>query len=223
MNIVGVLPMAGTGSRLGMPFHKSLSPTFRKNGEIVPLYRHSYERLLTVTKDVFFVVSPEGSRDVCLASLPGRVITKKTRGESPSSIAFAANECLGDWIALALPDTIWEPQDAFLRASELLDESIDGVLMTFNAPANIVDKVVSDGEFVNRVSQKSNESNYVKGWGAFIAKASRLAEWTDELPISEHLNRMMLKSIHFDGEYNDLGTPNRYRDALERVLLAKWR
>jgi len=36
MRIVGVMPMAGAGSRLGLPFHKALAPTFMADGQMVP-------------------------------------------------------------------------------------------------------------------------------------------------------------------------------------------
>ena len=72
MRIVGVLPMAGDGLRLGLPFPKALAPTLTVQG-IVPLYRHAYERLQIVTDRILFIVSPQALGDPCMAGLPGEM------------------------------------------------------------------------------------------------------------------------------------------------------
>lgn len=214
MNIVGVLPMAGTGSRLGLPFHKALTPTFDVDGRIIPLYEHARRRLLRVTNDIVAVLSPEGDRDTCLDNLPMPRLVKTTRGESPTSLAFAAQANPGTWMAMAFPDTIWYPENGFVKAhAVLLDESLDGVLLTFGSPGSMLDEVrtSSTGLVTNIIQKSRHRTDEVQGWGAFIVRSDAVAEWTDDGYISDNLERLKLKTCFLGNGYSDLGDPLRYR------------
>ncbi len=143
--IVGILPMAGSGSRLGLPFPKPLAPTITREG-IVPLYRHAFDRLRQVTREVVLVVPP--NPDPCLGDLPGTWVRKPLRGELPSSLAVVAKNYPPDTLcAVALPDSVWFPLAGFQRlVTRYLTEPspIDGVLGLFVGPTDVLDGVRVD-------------------------------------------------------------------------------
>ena len=220
MRIVGVLPMAGSGSRLGLPFHKSLAPTFDDHGQVVPLFRHAYERLSFITEHIVSVLAPAGALDPCMLAIPRPVLVKKEPGESPSSIALAASQFPGSWLAMVFPDSIWYPKDGLKTAVDVLSQygdEIDGVLVDFMAPGNMLDTVLTEDGYVRAIMQKAKEhTSLVEGWGAFIVKSDLAVNWDDRLYLSDNLQKMRLRTVLLDGPYRDLGTPEAYREELRR-------
>lgn len=220
MRIVGVLPMAGTGSRLGLPFHKSLSPTFDEHGQVVPLFRHAYERLSFITEHIVSVLSPAGAVDPCMLAIPRPVLVKIEPGESPSSIALAASQFPDSWLAMVFPDSIWYPKDGLKTAVAVLaqyEDEIDGVLVDFMAPGNMLDTVHTEDGYVRSIVQKTKgQTSLVEGWGAFIVKSNLAVDWDDQLYLSDNLQKMRLRTVLLDGPYRDLGTPQSYREELRR-------
>jgi hypothetical protein len=213
MGIVGVIPMAGDGLRLGLPFPKALAPTLTRDG-IVPLYRHAYDRLHFVTDRILFVVGPKALDDPCLASLPGEVIPKRERGELPSSLRLAGEQTDGDdLLAIALPDTIWEPIDGFVRVCEAATRSRDGALGLFPGDGRELDRVTTTGDQVTCVSlhAAAGAAGFdVIGWGIVAMRAASARNLSDDAPLAEQLNRMDLRAVELTGPYRDLGTPERY-------------
>lgn len=209
MRIIGVMPMAGNGTRFGMPFHKALAPSVTEEGYLVPLWRQAYHRLMHVSEEVITVLSPAGAKDPCLRDVPNPIVKDKV-GESPTSIAFAAARYPNSWIAMAFPDTIWSPRNGFHQALPLL-EGADGVLLTFKGRADRVDEVISEGDWVVDIIQKQKgDDREVEGWGAFIVQSDIAATWTDNGYISDNLAEMSLRKLLLPGEYLDLGTPESY-------------
>jgi hypothetical protein len=220
MRIVGVLPMAGSGSRLGLPFHKSLAPTFDEHGRIIPLYQHAYDRLSCITDEIVCVLSPAGDRDPCMSEIPKPVLVKTESGESPSSIALVASAYPGTWLAMVFPDSIWYPKDGLKKAVDVLSQygdAIDGVLVNFRAPGNMLDSVITADGYVQSIIQKAKErTSSVEGWGAFIVKSEVAVDWDDRLYLSDNLERLTLRTVLLEGPYRDLGTPESYRQELHR-------
>ncbi|HEY5996456.1 MAG TPA: hypothetical protein VIU29_05505 [Candidatus Deferrimicrobiaceae bacterium] len=220
MRVVGVMPMAGNGSRLGVPFHKALTPIPTGMNEIWPLWRFAHDRLSVITDDIVSVVSPEGMVDPCMRDVPGKVV-KHTGTESPSSIAYGAQASRADWLAMVFPDTIWQPRDALGKAYEemLRYPEAEGILACWQAPGTMLDQVIVDRNgWVEHISQKHAErTERVTGWGAFIIRRPAAAIFSDTGFISDNLARLRLRTISFPGGiYDDVGTPEQYRRALER-------
>lgn len=183
MNIVGVIPMAGDGLRLGLPFPKALAPTLTRDG-IVPLYRHAYDRLRVVTDRILFVVGPKALDDPCMASLPGEAILKHERGELPSSLRLAGEHVDGDdLLAIALPDTVWEPMDGFSRVCEAATGSCDGALGLFPGDGRQLDRVSTTGDRVTCVSlhAAADAAGFdVIGWGIAALRAAAARSLSDD-------------------------------------------
>ncbi len=147
--------MAGSGSRLGLPFPKPLAPTITRDG-IVPLYRHAYDRLRQVARRIILVLPPDN--DPCANDLPGQHVHKTVRGELPSSISYAVDGLHPDTLcAVALPDSVWFPASGFQRlvVRYLTEPSpIDGVLGIFEGPSDVLDPVELDGQgFVTAIEK----------------------------------------------------------------------
>ena len=212
--IVGVMPMAGNGSRSGLWFHKALAPTFGRNGEFpVPLWRHAYDRLAEIADPIIHVLSREGFADRCLDGIPGDLIVKPERGEAPSTVATAARDHPGAWLALAFPDSIWSG-----HWPALMDD-LDGYLLCWHGDGAVMDQViVSEHGFVDGIRQKSPDraGQIILGWGAFVIRADIAATWRDDAGrLSDHLERIpRLRAVTMPGRYLDLGTPEAYADHL---------
>lgn len=212
MSILGVVPMAGSGSRLGMPFHKALSPTLTDFG-IQPLYTHAFDRLRRIADDVVFVLADDS--DPCLESLPGPIVLKRDRGELPSTIAMAAEMARPkDLVAVALPDSIFYPEHAFEVLKDRLRFHVfdRGVLGLFRGDASILDEVELDkADRVLSVTPHGTEpGRMVMGWGCLLVRAEFLAGLTDERPLGPQLGDLLLDSVYLGSRYYDLGTPDRY-------------
>lgn len=211
--VIGVLPMAGTGSRLGLPFPKALAPTILRDGSLRPLYHHAWARLCAVTTNVVFVVPAEP--DPCFDRLPGTVLRKTERGELPSSIAIAAAILPPDEIvAVALPDAIWFPYDGMAQVvGELERSGRDAVLGLFTGSSHLLDAVHHDGSRVTRIARHEDPPapvHQVTGWGCFAARAGALARVTDDEPLGPQLARLDTGYVPLGASYVDLGTPERY-------------
>lgn len=215
-SIVGVLPMAGSGSRLGLPFHKALAPTLTPAG-VEPLYAHAYDRLRRVADRIVFVLSAEGDRDPCLDGLPGERYVKTVRGELPTSLAMVSKYLHPDTlVAVALPDSMWWPADGF---SALVRECgrrqpLDGVLGLFRASSHVLDRVTigADGLVgdITRHADPPAPEEEVAGWGALVASAGCLRGLRDDHPLAPQLAEYRFAAHDFATPYFDLGTPERY-------------
>lgn len=208
--------MAGSGTRLGMPFHKALSPTLTPDG-ILPLYAHARRRLDMVARETMMVISPEMTRDPCLRDLPGTLVVKEAQGELPSSLAFAARNLAPDTLcAVALPDSIWYPVDGFARLVAALATGparVRCVLGLFSGSSHVLDEVtVVDGwvSAVTRHDAPPVPERTVDGWGCLIARADLLAGLADDRPLGPQLGAADCQAVHLEGPYVDLGTPERY-------------
>lgn len=215
--------MAGQGSRLGMPFHKALAPTFTPDG-IRPLYWHAYRQLRDARVDeVRFVLPPcGGDEDPCLTSLYGlgRVLEKQPeRGELPSTLAFAARDLHPDDLCVvALPDGIITSPRLVARLIATHDaiearRPVDGTLALFRGPANVLDEVVVDaaGNARDIVPHGDDDRTEVWGWGCFVANAGVLKGLDDSRRLGAQLAEYAFAGRHLGGRYYDLGTPARYR------------
>jgi molybdopterin-guanine dinucleotide biosynthesis protein A len=219
-DILGILPAGGLGSRLGMPFQKVLAPTFTHEG-IKPLYWHAERRLRRITDSVAFIIDPE-ARSV-FGEKPGRVLITRqgeAKGNVTGEVARVA-ELAGElWttLAIALPDSVWFPEDALETALKYHAESKNDItLLTMDAECTMLDHVVEeDIIYVETHHDSSCETSTTwNGWFAVLAKREVIADWEGELSWAANINKSVdvhqMGQSHFEnGEYYDLGTPERY-------------
>jgi len=214
--VVGLLPMGGNGTRLGLPFPKSLAPTITNDG-IVPLYVHSLRRLQEVAPVVYAAVNANTCR--CLRrSLDGqnvRAIEVEEQPSLPKALSQAAKIILGDvgrdvWIAVALPDSIWNVHEGVSLRNVVDAVREDGALALFMAGADELDNVVAVGNKVMSVTTKQpGDTGMVRGWGAFVIRAKAMLAFNDKEKDGPQLGKLDM-GWAFLGHSIDLGTPDRY-------------
>lgn len=223
VSILGVLPLAGSGSRLGLAFHKALAPLF-VGQRMTHLVEFSIERLGRVCEETVAVTSPEARFAFPAQHFGLKEVVKLNPGELPSSVAVAAQYAIDEGhthIALSLPDTIWWPEDGFELLVEALDPATDGVLGLFEGDARLLDRVTTRGDRVQAVSLHESEHampSRVTGWGCFILRAESARHFTDENPLAMQLATLNLGWRMLSSDYSDLGTPLRYTEAFQRLL-----
>lgn len=215
-DVIGLLPMGGQGTRLGMPFPKPLAPTITTSG-IVPVYHHTLNHLRGVTNRIFAIVNSQ--TDACLRrSLNEQGITELSidapalPGALGVAGAWLASEFGGDTlIAAALPDSIWMLAHGRSMADVVAKARGDGALALFMAGSDELDDVLVGEDRVLSVTTKSPAAGMgtVRGWGAFVVRAGALATFTDKEKDGPQLGRLDM-GWEFLGDYVDLGTPERY-------------
>jgi hypothetical protein len=231
MRILGVLPLAGSGVRLGAEFHKSLMPfPVEGNTELRPIVDFSIERLKLVSDEIVAVLSSESIHAFPAERFDVTPLHKTQQGEASSSVSFAAEYAVNNefsHIAVSLPDTFWEPLDGFVSLrNHLLTRSIDnldGVLGLFLGDPTMLDQVVMDAEHnVSQISTRSGNSDESQrgwGWGCFILSAEKAKAFSDDCSWAENLMKSKVSGLKLPGRYFDIGSPPRYINALKSVLL----
>lgn len=227
MRILGVLPLAGSGTRLGAKFHKALMP-IPFEGKLKPVVEFSIDRLRIICDDIVAVTSPDSQYPFPTEEFQLPNLVKESQGEFATSFALAAafaRENGFTHIAASLPDTLWFPEDAFrdLVNTLLEDEGgLDGVLGLFHGDKRMLDEV----EFNFETGHVSNIRIHLRdaepysegwGWGIFILRVEKAIGLNDVTTFAEQLKSMKLSSCRLDGTYMDIGTPERYRRAINLI------
>lgn len=225
MKILGVLPLAGSGVRLGAHFHKSLMP-FPLNGTIVPIVQTSITRLNLVTEQIVSVVSVDSRFPFPSSEFGLQPLEKESQGELPTSVRRAAEHAIENGfshIAVSLPDTYWTPENAFQLLVDELERNVelDGALGLFHGDLRMLDAVHTKGDtnIVESVTLHLNQSHepvFGFGWGVFVLTAECATKLSDELPLADQLTDLRLAAVALEGEYFDIGTPDRYFEAVKR-------
>ena len=215
-DIIGLMPMGGNGTRLGMPFPKPLSPTITESG-IVPLYHHTLAELRKVTERIFAIVN--STTDGCLLRALDEDFVETLWIEAPAlpgALGRAGEMLAAEFgkdtlIATILPDAIWRCNRDRGLADVVAAVKEDGALALFMAGSDQLDNVILDGDRVLRVDTKrpNGGMGMVKGWGAFVVRAGALATFTDAEKDGPQLGKLKM-GWAFLGSYVDLGTPERY-------------
>jgi hypothetical protein len=217
MKVVGLMPMAGMGVRLGMPFPKLLAPIIVGDGVVAPLYYHALGHLRVVANPIYAVISSQVDPSLprSLEAAGVETIPKHTPGEICSSFAHGARHIIqghgrDTLIAVVLPDSIWKLDPS--RSMQDVVEAVrgDGALALFSSRADELDIVVTDGPRVQSVTTKvEGATGTIQGWGGFVIRAPALARFTDAEKDGPQLGRLDMGWSHI-GQYHDLGTPERY-------------
>lgn len=211
MAVVGLIPAAGLGTRLGLD--AGSKELVEVGGRRVMDYL--VERLRAVTEEIVVVTRPD-KHDVIQhsRSLGLRVV----EGE-PSSVSASLLLGLGeaDTVLFGFPDTIWEPVDGFVRLVDALAEA-DAVLGVFESEEpERSDVVALDGDRVEAVDVKPAEPRCNLIWGCAAARADALVglDRHDQpgLLFHELAEEGRVRAVRFPGEMIDVGTPA----ALERA------
>jgi glucose-1-phosphate thymidylyltransferase len=193
METVGLLPCAGKGTRLGMPFSKEMFPDVH-NENYRPIIMYTIEAMKRAgIKHIIITVNPNKT-DLLNYLGNGKqfgidltVCIHPVAKSLPESLNEAYHLIKDKKVVFAMPDTVIEPLDFLKNALEYHNKNHNsdvtlGCFKTDNPTS--VSVVEFDGELITNVIEKPKETNLDHMWGMMV--------WN---PIfSENLNEFCLTS-----------------------------
>jgi len=238
--IVVLVPAAGKGMRLGLPYPKELYPVIRDN-HYKPISQFVLNNLTeTGLEHVVFVINEtkhqligyfgDGHRFGCNISY---VVQEPvdSQGESTSpGLAHALDSAYhltqGKTVFFGMADTIMQPKNVFDSAYKAASPEDDVVLILFttNRPEKFGMVRMDDDNRVLEIVDKPMETDLTEMWGAIIWNAKfndYLHDCIRRQGISDFaqiMNDAIASGMHFrgvhivDGIYIDLGT---YEEIME--------
>lgn len=233
-NLIGLIPAAGRGERLQLPFPKELYPV-NWNGSFKPVSQYIVENLTSAgVYHIVFVINAtkhqlidyfgNGSRFNCRISY----VVQETRGVENSStspgLAHAIDAAFhltqNKTVFFGMPDTIMEPPDIFAQAHQDAsseEEAVLGVFHTAEPQKFGAVKLNPDGS-IGWIEDKREGTPLTEMWG-FIIWRSNFTEYLHQrvregesdfgVILNDAIARRGMKFRGHrvaEGKYLDLGT-----------------
>lgn len=230
--VVGIIPAAGQGLRLGLPYPKELYPIIRHN-RYKPVAQHTLENMTKAgVSHIIFVINEtkhqllgyfgDGHRFNCHISYVVQERTGRTGDCSPGlSQALDAGYHLtrGKTVAFGMADTIIRPLDVYARMMQAMGTGDDAVLALFDTgePEKFGMVDWADG-LVRRVVDKPEVTDLRQMWGcilwrpAFTEHLHTCLQRGHPTDFADIMNQALLDGLVFrglsfkSGAYLDLGT-----------------
>lgn len=188
MNVWGIVPAAGSGSRMQpLAFSKELLPVGTR-------MEQGIERPRAISEYIVERMVAGGATRICFVISPGKSDILDYYGGSvfsadvfyavqpkPAGLCdaiFRATPLIADedWVMVGLPDTIWFPQDGLAR---LPADPLSFLLFPVDEP-RFFDAVVADVDgIVQEVQVKSADARTHWIWGAFRMSGKTMRELRD--------------------------------------------
>ena len=237
---VGLIPAAGRGVRLGLPYPKELYPIIREN-RYKPVSQFVLDNLVgSGVTDIVFVINEtkhqllgyfgDGRRFGCNIAYAVQENGTSTDQSTSPGLAHALDSAYhlvrGKTVFFGMADTIMEPHDVFGRAWHAAGSEADVVLVLF--PTTRPEKfgmVRKDGaDRVLEVVDKPRQTTLTEMWGCIIWR-SRFTEHLHACVRKRGVSdfaRILNEAIGLgmrvrgysvtDGSYADLGTYEEIRE-----------
>lgn len=221
MNIIGVIPAAGYGTRL-QPLNCS-KEVYPVHGR--PVMDYLIERMRAVSPtDIRVVTRPEKTDVAENARRHGATVVEARPATLADSFATGIGDAdPADVILLGYPDSIWQPVDGYVAVIRLLDQGFEAALGLFRpreADLPRYETVIADGAGVVREIEfkpKFPRSPWI--WGCAAARATALqglkAQVEPGLYFDAMARRGLVGSIVLSDSYVDMGTHDGLAHALE--------
>ncbi len=245
--LIGVIPAAGKGVRLGLPYPKELYPIIRNN-RYKPVAQYILENLVTSgVGHVVFVVNEtkhqligyfgDGSRFGCHISYVVQEIREDNQRSTSPGLAHALDSAYhltqGKTVLFGMPDTIITPKNAFellLRNAGSADDVILGIFNTSHPEKGGMVEKGEDGHVV-RIVDKPRHNPMNNTWGIiawrprftdFLHEAIYVKEMGDfaEVMNSAIAAGFILRGVETGGSFTDLGTYDEIEE-LEKKYRAR--
>lgn len=222
-DVVGVIPAAGSGSRLGIDGSKEVVEVGGR-----PIIAHLLDRLASAGIDEAVIVLRAGKEDIpaALAGNDAVPLAYVTIDESPSELdsVAAGVATVEGVVALGYPDVLFEPDDAYAALLERLRETgADLVLGIFpTTTPDRVDMVALDdaGRPVEVVIKQPDRglrySWSIAVWGprfGALLVDTAVEQLAEEASVGDVVQAaigagLAVEAVRFDdGAYLDVGTP----------------
>lgn len=238
--MIGLIPAAGKGVRLGLPYPKELYPVIRNN-HYKPISQFVLSNMTTAGLDhIIFVINEtkhqligyfgDGHRFGCNISY---VVQEQQNGSGKSTSPGLANALdaayhliQGKTVFFGMADTIMQPTDVFKQAYEAASTDDDVILVLF--PTEHPEKFgmvrTNADNQVEEIIDKPSKTELKNMWGCIIWRSrftEHLHECVNQKGISDFayiMNSAITAGFHFrgfyvtEGVYIDLGT---YEEIME--------
>lgn len=239
-DVIGLVPAAGRGVRLGLPYPKELYPIIRQN-RYKPVSQFVLDSLVSSgVEHVVFVVNEtkhqlmgyfgDGSRFGCHLSYVVQESGGTEAASTSPGLAHALDSAYhlvrGRTVCFGMADTIMEPRDVFARAAAAAGADADVVLVLF--PTTRPEKfgmVRADAERrVIEVIDKPRATDLTLMWGCIIWRArftEHLHQCVREQGVTDFAKvingaisaGMTVRAFPvLEGSYMDLGTYEEIRE-----------
>jgi glucose-1-phosphate thymidylyltransferase len=238
--LIGLVPAAGKGVRLGLPYPKELYPVIRNN-HYKPISQFVLNNLTNAgLQHIVFVVNEtkhqlmgyfgSGQRFGCnISYVVQEVIEGRTKSTSPGlahALDAAYHLTSGKTVFFGMADTLMLPADVFSRAHKAARPEDDVVLCLFTTerPEKFGMVKMNEEMQVLEIVDKPSQTDLTEMWGCMIWRPSfteYLHNCVYEHGISDFArimnnairDGMKFKGIHMkDGSYIDLGTYEEIAD-----------
>jgi glucose-1-phosphate thymidylyltransferase len=237
---IGLIPAAGKGVRLGLPYPKELYPVIRDN-HYKPISQFVLNNLTTAgLEHIVFVINEtkhqligffgDGRRFGCHISY---VVQESTNGIGESTspgLAHALDSAnhltQGKTVFFGMADTIMQPDDVFSRAYDASQPEDDVILVLFTTerPEKFGMVRMDQTNRVLGIVDKPGQTDLTEMWGSIIWRP-RFTEYLHDCVFHQGISdfaRIMnngiadgirFRGVHMDaGVYIDLGT---YEEIME--------
>lgn len=238
--IIGLIPAAGKGVRLGLPYPKELYPIIQNN-HYKPIAEFVLDNLITASiEHVIFVVNEtkhqlmgyfgSGQRFGCHVSyVIQERIEQNNRSTSPGlahALDSAYHLARNKTVFFGMADTIMQPGDIYADAIRSSAPTDDAILILFETakPEKFGMVKLDDQDRVMEIVDKPSQTNLEEMWGAIIWRprfTEHLRDCVQNQGISDFariMNSAISGGMRFrgyhvtDGVYIDLGT---YEEIME--------
>ena len=239
-DLVGLVPAAGKGVRLGLPYPKELYPVIRDN-HYKPISQFVVNNLVVAeVQHIVFVINEtkhqligffgNGHRFGCQISYVVQESSNDISGSTSPGLAHALDSAYhltrDKTVYFGMADTIMQPKDVFVRARAAAFEEDDVVLILFSTehPEKFGMVCMDSDHRVLEIVDKPKETDLKEMWGCIIWNpkfTEYLHESVNYRMISDFAQIMnnaiqdglRFRGVHIvDGVYIDLGT---YEEIME--------
>jgi glucose-1-phosphate thymidylyltransferase len=239
-DMVGLIPAAGRGVRLGLPYPKELYPVIRDN-RYKPISQfvvnnmtvagiHHIVFVINETKHQLVGFFGDGHRFNCqLSYVVQEQRTPEGKSTSPGlsdALDSAYHLIRGKTVCFGMADTIMQPEDIFKRGLEsaLPDDDVILMLFTTERPEKFGMVRIDRDWSVLEIVDKPKQTDLTEMWGCmiwrprfteYLHESVRVKDISDFAVIMNNAIRAGFKyrGVHIkDGVYIDLGTYEEIAD-----------
>lgn len=238
--LIGLIPAAGKGVRLGLPYPKELYPVIRNN-HYKPISQFVVDNLTNAgLEHIVFVVNEtkhqlmeyfgSGQRFRCSISyVVQEVIEGKTKSTSPGlahALDSAYHLTTGKTVFFGMADTLMQPTNVFARVYQETSPDDDVImgLFTTTRPEKFGMVKMDENNRVLSIVDKPHKTKLTEMWGCIIWR-SKFTEYLHECVFEEGISDfakimndaitkgMKFRGVHIvDSTYIDLGTYEEIAD-----------
>lgn len=231
--LIGLVPAAGKGVRLGLPYPKELYPIIREN-RYKPLAQFTLDQLTTAgLQHVIFVINQSkhqlvgyfgnGQRFGCNLSYVVQEVQSQQEHSTSPGLAHALDSAYhltqGKTVFFGMPDTIMQPDHVFDTVYKAATPADDVLLALFRTKRPEKFGMVRQGENgrVLEIMDKPRQTDLIYMWGCIIWRP-RFTEHLHQCvqegigDFAHIMNLAITTGLQFssicfaDGSFIDLGT-----------------